>query len=102
MFNLVREDKYIVDKEFIGLIEMTIGRVIKELSKDVTNFNIAMDDEIFMHMLSRYVSSKFIEKLGDKIKDEDYITIDIFIKNNSYMVTIGNINKEYVYGIQTI
>jgi len=102
MFKKVAEGRYIVDEESTNKLMQDVD-TFYEVIVDIKNkWNKAVDNELYMTILSRHISDMFISERKEDLKNNDYITIDFSLGNKRYVATLGMLENEYINGIKLI
>jgi len=103
MFKKVKDNQYIVtgDKD---LINNKIKNIINDISViGSSKYNDTMNDIIYEHLLSRYISGLFIRDYASDLDGVHHVIIGMSINNTNYNITVGNFDLDndikYLNGI---
>lgn len=95
MFRHIKENKYIVNQDFVVDISNQVNNLIKTISSETIKYNAAIDNELFKTILSRYLTNEFLNKHLDAFdKGVPHVIISIDIYNMDLMITISNLDDD--------
>lgn len=100
MFRHIRENKYMVNQNYIPAVCTTLDEMMGAISDKSIKYNGAINNELFKTLLSRYISNKFILDHKDVFdKGVPHVIISIDIYELDLMITISNLGEDgYAHG----
>jgi len=101
MFEKVNNTHYICKD--VNKIDSFIKEQINKISLGkMDDYNEVLNKMLYEQLLSRYVSSIFLEEIGE-LNDQHHTSITISINNTNYNITVGTFNMKdqlkYLNGI---
>ena len=106
MFKKINGNQYIFNGD-IDDVDNKINKIIEDISIiGKSKYNDTMNDIIYEHILSRYISGLFIKEHSNELDGTHHVIVAITINGENYNITIGNFDLEndikYLNGIVTV